>query len=132
MNNSKIAFESIPSPVEIDRKPWLQKREGELVRTIEAIKEVRNTDAWSSLKNEVFDGVVEKLEKDLLAEAKKDSPDNLSLARLNGQLVWAKKFADLDQLANIFRLELANIRKFLYGSQETTGARDKPIGSKYL
>lgn len=116
MNNSKIALDSVPQ--EVDRKPWLHQREGELVKIIEAIGGVASSAEWSSLKTLVFQEVVEKLKKELFTEARKDTPDVLAMARINGQYTWAKKYADLDKLADSFRLELTNIRKQLYGKTE--------------
>lgn len=118
-NNSKFALDQaiLEETPEIDRKPWLRERESELTNIIGALRNVSQSEDWRSLKNRVFDGVVEKLEKDLLTEAKKDSPDSLVLARVNGQLVWAKKYANLEGLAEFFSNELTNIRKQLnYGS----------------
>ena len=95
----------------------LREREATLVRIVSALHEVSGTAAWSSLKTEIFDGVVVKLEKELLDEAKKDSPDLLKLSSLKGQYVWAKKYADLDGLAAVFNQELINVRKQLYGGK---------------
>lgn len=114
MNNSNLGLETETlSEQEVDRAPWLRERESELVRVIEAILAIEDTKEWSTLKNYVFDGVVEKLERDLLSEAKKEDPDKQKLASLNGQFVWAKKYADLKGLADVFRKELTNIRNQL-------------------
>lgn len=113
-NNSKFALDQFSLEEKPrDISPMLQEKESNLMNIIEALKNVSQSEDWRSLKNRIFDGVVEKLERDLLIEAKKDSPDNLVLARLNGQLVWAKKYADLDKMAEVFRIELTNIRKQL-------------------
>lgn len=119
MNNSQLNIEEL-SP-EVDRKPALRERESELVKIIESLRKVEMSSEWSSLKKYVFDGHVVKLEKELLDEAKKDRPDNLALARLNGQLLWAKKYADLAKLADLFRLELTRIRLILYGNKAQQG-----------
>ena len=118
MNNSFIALDStepILKEEEFDRTPWLRGRETELVKIIEAMKRVAVSDDWSTLKSNIFDGVVEFLEKELLTEAKKDQPDTLKLASLKGQFVWAKKYADLDSLTNAYKNELLGIRKQLNG-----------------
>lgn len=126
MNNSKLEIESFSlEEPQRDRSPELREREGQLVRIIETLKGVAESKLWSSLKTQVFDGVVGKLERDLLFEARKDSPDQLAMARLNGQLMWAKKYADLDKLANDFRLELKQIRIVLYGKTQ-----EKPESSE--
>lgn len=121
MNNSYLEPESETlTEQEVDRRPWLRERESELVRVIEAIKVIADTKEWGTLKNYVFDGVVEKLEKDLLTEAKKIDPDKQKLASVNGQFAWAKKYADLESLADVFRVELTQIRKQIksYGREE--------------
>lgn len=120
MNNSQLKIEELQP--EVDRKPALRQKEGELVKIIEALRKTEMTSEWSSLKNHIFDGLVEKLEKELLDEAKKDRPDNLALARLNGQLLWARKYADLLKLADLFRLELTRIRQLLYGKENPGGS----------
>jgi hypothetical protein len=116
MNNSFIALdnlEPIDKPQEIDRSPWLRQKEVELIKIIEALQRVNVSEDWSTLKSHIFEGVVEKLEKDMLDEAKKDSPDLSKLASLKGQFVWAKKYSDLDSLAQAFKVELQGIRQTL-------------------
>lgn len=118
MNNSFISLETvepIDSPQEIDRTPWLRQRHGELVKTIEAIKRIASSDDWQLLKTDIFDGVVETLEREMLSEAKKEKPDTQKLANLNGQFVWAKKYAVLETLSQAFKTELQGIKQQLNG-----------------
>jgi hypothetical protein len=116
MNNSKIAIDkfSLEEEKPVDRTPWLREREGELIKIIEALNEIEESKPWSTLKNTVFDGVVETLERQLKVEASKDDPNTLVLSKINGQLVWARKYANLKDLSNVFRTELTNIRKQLH------------------
>lgn len=117
MNNSKLAIDNFSiEEKQVDISPRLRERLNELVIIIEALEGVAASKEWSSLTKLVFNGVVEKLESDLLKEAKKDNPDQLALARLNGQVVWAKKYADLNGLANIFKSELKNVNDKLHGT----------------
>lgn len=119
MNNSKLAMDHFSlQEAEVDKTLYLRQKENELVKIIEAIQGVVQTKAWSSLTNLVFNGVVEKLERDLRNEARKDDPDKLVLARINGQLAWATKYADLNKLCDVFRVELQNIRRNLYGKTQ--------------
>lgn len=120
MNNSKLAIEKVSLTLEEpeDKKPLFQEKESELILILEAIQEVLDTKGWSTLKIKLFDGVVEKLSKELTNEANKENPDTLKLNRIAGQLKWAEKYADLSKLATIFRLELTNVRKLLYGTTE--------------
>ena len=118
MNNSRLAIENVSlSEDSEDRKPILQEKEGEQITIINAIEEVRSSDSWSTLKVKIFDGLVETLNRGIQEEARKETPDTLKLNRLAGQLKWAEKYADLDKLAQVFRLELTNIRKQLYGKE---------------
>ena len=116
MNNSFIALDNL-EPIleekEIDRTPWLRNRESELVKIIEALRRIAKSEDWSTLKSNIFEGIVEYLEKEMLLEAKKDQPDIQKLASLKGQFVWAKKYADLDSLAEAYRGELAGIKRQL-------------------
>jgi len=122
MNNSKFAIEGAALKNEmVNRQPFLQEREGELIAILDAIRTVQGSKAWSTLKTEVFDGLVERLTKDLQTEAKKETPDGLKLNRLAGQLKWAERYSDLSKLELEFRLELTNIRTQLYGKTEKTG-----------
>lgn len=113
MNNAKLALETFAIDQEVDRTPWLKDREVTLVRQIEALRRVAASDDWSSLKKELFDGVTDTLERQQKNEAEKDKPDPMALAKINGQLVWARKFCDLTKLADILLVELLNIRKQL-------------------
>ena len=82
---------------------------------IKSLQGVQRTKEWSSLKTELFDGLVLTLEKELREEAKKENPDSLKLSRIAGQLKWAEKYADLGKLESAFRIELTNLKKLLYG-----------------
>lgn len=116
MNNSRIAFSS-EEPVE-DLLPKYRAEEARILRIVEAIREVSNTKAWSTLKNEVFDKLVSSLERDLRAEAKKDDPDPKRLNRLSGELKWAEKYSDLSTLEEVYKLDLQRIRTRQNGTPE--------------
>lgn len=111
MNNAKITLDSLGLEPEIDRTPWFKEREATLVKLIETLRRVAVSEDWSSLKKELFDGVVETLERQLKSEAEKDKPDTQTLAKISGQLVWARKYSDLRKLSDIFMVELTNVRK---------------------
>lgn len=114
MNNSKLTIEQFNlDNQEIDRTPWLKEREGTLVKLVETLRRVAQSEDWSSLQKELFDGVVEALERQQKSEAEKDKPDSMVLAKINGQLVWARKYSDLKKLSDIFMEELKGVRKQL-------------------
>lgn len=104
-----------------------QQREGVLVRLIEALGRIERSEDWSTLTSEVFDGVLESLEGRLSAEANKPLVDLPAIYRLQGQIQWAKKYADLAVLTNSYRLELQGIRKQLNPGTEPFNAPDTVI-----
>lgn len=120
MNNSKLVIENMTLSEEkpIDRKPFLRQRESEIVKIFDAIAGVQMSKDWSTLKNYLFDGLVQTLNKEIHEEARKENPDTLKLNRLAGQLKWAEKYSDLNRIRDVFRLELTNIRKQLYNNTD--------------
>ena len=117
MNNSFIALENneVLEDEKIDRLPWLRNRQGELTKTIEAINRIAVSSDWGILKSEVFEGLVESLEKKLRIESEKEQLNSSEIHRLQGQLIWAKKYSDFNQLAEFFKIELLNIKKQING-----------------
>lgn len=113
MNNSSIQPEAIK-----DLETKLQEREAKLIRILEAIGRVKESEAWSTLKIEVFDNLGSILKRDLLTEAKKDDPNPNKLNRLTGELKWAEKFSDLEKFENEQRVELKAIRLRIHGKSD--------------
>lgn len=107
MNNSLLSIEVS----EQEENPTLRAREAELVKIIDAIKGIVGTAEWSTLKLLVFDGEVERYEKQVSLAAKSATIDTSHLYRLQGQLVHSRRFSKLEELADAFRLELINVRK---------------------
>lgn len=122
MNNARLVVEAatLRQEVPVDLQERLRQREGELMRLIEVVKEVAMSEQWSSLKKLYLDGITTSLKKELLAEASKDSPDLLKLSKINGQVLWARRYSDLSKLETEFRTELARIKQTLHGT-ETPG-----------
>lgn len=116
MNNSRIALDtnafSDQKPVDI--RPQLREREEKLVKIIEAIRGLKQTAHWSTLKTELFDSLEVSLRRDLLREAKKDNRDITRLDRLAGQLIWAERYANLDKLEEAFKVELSGLKQKLH------------------
>lgn len=117
MNNSKIALEAVTLSQEtpFDVIPQLREREQILVRIIEAIRELKQTAAWSTLKSLIFDDLSASLKRDLLTESRKDSLDPLKISKIAGQLKWSERFSDLDTFEVRYTTELTGIRKQLHG-----------------
>lgn len=108
MNNSMM--EELNSPgMESDQSSLLERR-GELVRIVEALRRVADSKDWEVLTELVFNGVVETLERQLKNEAQNSTIVTAELYRLQGQLVWARKYADLDKLAEFFKKQIEGIQ----------------------
>lgn len=116
MNNASLSLDDYSDQPKEDVRERLRSEESRLLRIIEALQSVQQTKEWSTLKNEVFDTLVNTLEKELRVEARKDDPAPAKLTRLNGELKWAEKFSDLTKLENKYRVELQNIR-LKYGKE---------------
>ena len=118
MNNSLIQLEE----KEDSRLSFLQEKQGELTRLVEAINAVESSEDWRKLKELLLDGIVEKLERQIKEEAKKDEVSLPRLYRLQGQIEWAKKYSDLKKISEEKRLEIENFKKQIYESNPRDGA----------
>lgn len=113
MNNSQAALE--PVLTKIDPRPKLRQREETLVKLIKALEKTEQSEEWSTLKTELFDGIIKRFEYELLDEARKPIPNSHTLANLTGQLESAERY-DLTKVSMRFRLELKHIKQQLYGT----------------
>jgi hypothetical protein len=115
MNNSKIALDNqdVFLEKEIDKTPILRKQESELVKIIEAIGRVSKSIDWAVLEEHIFDGLVISLERRLSQEANKGELNAPEVYRLQGQLMWARKYGDFNKLADVYRSELLNVKQQL-------------------
>lgn len=120
MNNSKIVFDNIEEEPS-DRLAILQKQKGELTQVIEAIKGVEANPDWQKLRRLILDGVVTNLQAQLYREVSRKEIDPPEIYRLQGQLVWAKKYTDLHKLGEFFKQQIESIKLQLH---EQTNPRD--------
>lgn len=127
MNNSKIAFDMVSletiEPKSEEILPKLREKESELVKIIEAISGISETVEWEVLERAIFDKLVETLDRRMTMETNKQELNNPEIYRLQGQLIWARKYADFGGLADAYRAELTNIRQTIkqYGNENTNG-----------
>lgn len=89
-------------------KEKLIERQGELIRIVEAIEEVLKSRDWQVLRDE-FEGLVERLERQLLTEAKKPILEAEKIYFLQGQIATAKRF-DLVTWQDMLKKELQGIK----------------------
>lgn len=117
MNLSQVQVDLEPTPRE-DLGPRLQAEEARLVRILESLQGIEQSKEWSTLKTEVFDSLVNVLERELRAEAKKDNPEPNKLTRLSGELKWAERFSDLSKLEQGYKVQLQAVRIKLHGKSD--------------
>lgn len=112
MNNSKITAEYnlLDQELKMDRSPLLRAREAKLVGIIEALGNISSSAYWDVIKEEILNGAVDTLKRRLSSET-----ETIEMFRLQGQIIWAEKYSDLDKLAESYRNELKNIRNQLTG-----------------
>lgn len=118
MNNSIISYNNLD---EEDVKP-LSDKLGELSKIVEAISQVEATPEWKNLKKVLIDDVVANIERLLSSEARKPEINTPEIYRLQGQLTWARRYADLKKLAESFMLQITNIKKQIYEKNPRDGA----------
>lgn len=117
MNLSQVTIESQPE----DSSPKFRAEEARLLKILEALQEIQSSKGWSTLKTEVFDNLVNVLEKELRTEAERLDPNASKLNRIVGKLEWARRYSDLQKFEGEKRVELKSIRLQLHGKTEETG-----------
>ncbi len=128
MNNSLIAMESVSLAEDKEQVDIsvLRAKETELIAVIEAIVHLSVNPDWITLKEKVFDGVVNSLVKkrDSQVDVIDKSLNGPAIHSLNGQIRWAKKYSNILDLAHIYKLELTNIRKQINGREKGNNRDD--------
>ena len=114
MNNSGIDYESSEEKKSKEEKlSFLKNQKGELTQIIEAVNRVEASEDWQKLKKLLLDDVVVSLERQLQNEASKKEVSPPELYRLQGQVAWARKYADLKKLSEFLKQQLKNINNQL-------------------
>lgn len=109
MNNAKLAIDYVEEQFEAEKAPLIRQRQEEVVKIIEALESLVLNGNWKVLKILLFDGLVVALEARLKLEASKKMIDVNELNILNGQLMWAKRYSDLNKLIDVYKLELTQL-----------------------
>lgn len=110
MNNAKIALDNVFDPEPDDRLVELRKRETELVALLSITKNLLTNPDWLTLKELIFEPILSNLQKRLRIESEKTELNTPEIYRLQGQILWAKRYADLQKLADDYKSELSNLR----------------------
>ena len=101
-----LATENVSLEMEspIDTTPLLREKAVKLGKIVEAFDKISESTYWEILKEEIFNGVLESLQRKMRVET-----EPRELFRLQGQMVWAEKYCNLAKMAEIYRKELVNI-----------------------
>lgn len=104
MNNALVNL------LEDEEIPQLNEAEiARLTRLIEAIDGVLRTKDWQTLEELHFTQETDRVERLLLSEAKKDLNDR-EIYRLQGEMKWAKRYADIRKWAEFLKNQLENLK----------------------
>ena len=86
------------------------EQQASLIRMIEAVNGLLQSADWQTLRDLHFSKEEERLNRLILQEAKKATVDDTVLYRLQGELVWAKRYADVTKFAQILKSQLDNLK----------------------
>ena len=114
MNNSFLGIDESDKEA---KKEQLRSEEARIVKILEAITTISSSKEWHVLKIEVFDNLVNILEKNIQEEACKEEVKLGRLNHLAGELKWAERYANLSKLEKEYRSKLKSIRINLYGKE---------------
>lgn len=104
MNNFVIASQSIEVKEEYDAVPALRKRAQELSEIISALRAIQRSEYWKLLEKSVWNSLVSSLYKRM-----RNEKEVAELYRLQGQVLWAEKYANLKGIEESFTKELDTI-----------------------
>lgn len=95
---------------EIEDEPQSNEIEiARLTRLLEAIDGVLHTQDWQTFVEMHFSLEEKRIERLLLSEAKKDLNDK-EIYRLQGELKWARRYADLRKWAEFIKKQLTKLK----------------------
>ena|SRR3990167_1851104 len=80
-----------------------------LTRLLEAIDGVLKTKDWQTFAEIHFSKEEERIERLLLSEAKKTEVNDKEIYRLQGEMKWARRYADLRKWAEFIKRQLTQL-----------------------
>src|SRR3990167_2151637 len=94
----------------LEDKPQSSEVEiAKLTKLLEAIDGVLKTEHWQTFVEMHFSKEEERIERLLLSEAKKTEVDNKEIYRLQGEMKWARRYADLRKWAEFIKRQLTQL-----------------------
>ncbi len=83
----------------IDRE-GMEKARADESRLLDALERLEKSAEWSVLRELVFDPALERIDRLLLSEAKREKIDEKRICRLQGEMSWAARYCDLKSFAD--------------------------------
>lgn len=108
MNNALYTENSLSEEQPADIKPMLRARQEEIVKIIEAIDSISQSEYWKLLEAKVFQTSLNSCVNQICVEK-----DDKQVARLQGKIEILSKYADFKGFSEAYRLELKNIERSL-------------------
>ena len=108
MNNSKLTENTLSEEPQTDIKPMLHKRQEEVVKIIEAIDSISQSNYWKFLEKELFQPVLNSSVNQICIEK-----DNQKRDYLQGKIEVLSKYADFKMFSETYRMELKKIEQQL-------------------
>ena len=89
----------------------LREKQTKLTRLITAIDTLEQSKEWETMKELLFNGLVEKLQRKIQTEGSSNEVSLPNLYKLQGELKWSKRYADLGEYKSTLKVELEGIKK---------------------
>ena len=108
MNNAKLTENTLTEEPEVDVKPMLRQRQEEVVKIIEAIDSISQSNYWKFLERELFQPTLNSAVNQLCTEK-----DDKKMFWLQGKIEVLSKYADFRMFSEAYRMELKKIEQQL-------------------
>ena len=94
-------------------KESLEKRRAEEARLLTALDSLEKSEEWGILRELVFEGALERIDRLILSESLKPSLDHAEIFRLQGERRWAKRYCDIGRFADFHKSLLEDLNEKL-------------------
>lgn len=91
----------------------LRKKQGELVKVVEAFASLEESKEWATLKELVFDKSLASIERQLLNECLAPEVKVNKIYRLQGEWAWAKQYNNTHKFVDSLKKQLEDIKERL-------------------
>lgn len=95
------------------KKESLRIRQTELIKILEALSKLGQSEEWNVLKELIFDKSLASIERQMLNYSKEPKINTDKLYKLQGEWDWAKRYFDIERFAESLKKELEEINKIL-------------------